>query len=90
MKADVNYWSVQSNIVQAIRRTLYSDVKSFFETLKKWKTNSDAFTGRPQFPKYSFTTEKRIIEIYQVPKVDKDGYWSIPMNVEFRKRLGSI
>ena len=90
MQADVNYWGVQSNSAQAIRRTLYSDVKSFFKALEQWKKNPEKFTGRPKFPKYSRSTEKRIIEIYQVPKVDQDGYWAIPMNVEFRKRFGSI
>ncbi len=35
MQADVNYWGVQSNSAQAIRRTLYSDVKSFF---KHWSS----------------------------------------------------
>ncbi|UJL45580.1 transposase [Virgibacillus sp. NKC19-16] len=90
MRADVNYWTVQSNSVQAIRRTLYAEVKSFFQALKKWKENPEEFTGRPKFPKYSYATEKRIIEIYQIPKVDQDGCWSIPMNVAFRKRFGSI
>ncbi|WP_449354816.1 RNA-guided endonuclease InsQ/TnpB family protein [Virgibacillus natechei] len=90
MRADVNYWCIQSNSVQAIRRTLYAEVKSFFEALKKWKENPEEFTGRPKIPKYSHSTEKRIIEIYQIPKVDKDGYWAIPMNVAFRKCFGSI
>jgi IS605 OrfB family transposase len=90
MQADVNYWGVQSNSVQAIRRTLFSEVKSFFKALEQWKKAPEKFTGRPRFPNYSGSTEKRIIEIYQVPKVDKDGYWSIPMNVEFRKRFDSI
>ncbi|HHW35687.1 MAG TPA: IS200/IS605 family element transposase accessory protein TnpB [Bacillales bacterium] len=90
MQADVNYWGVQSNSVQAIRRTLYSEAKSFFKALEQWKKNPERFSGRPKFPKYSRSTDKRIIEIYQVPKVDKDGYWMIPMNVEFRKRFGSI
>ncbi|UJL47485.1 transposase [Virgibacillus sp. NKC19-16] len=90
MRADVNYWAVQSNSAQAIRRTLYAEAKSFFEALKKWKESPEEFTGRPKFPKYSHATDKRIIEIYQVPKVDKDGYWAIPMNVAFRKRFGSI
>lgn len=90
MKADVNYWGVQSNSAQAIRRALFSDVKSFFKALEQWKKSPEKFTGRPKFPKYSRSTEKRIIEIYQVPKVDNDGYWTIPMNVEFRKRFGSI
>ncbi|NMD68942.1 IS200/IS605 family element transposase accessory protein TnpB [Bacillus sp. DNRA2] len=90
MQTDVNYWGVQSNSVQAIRRTLFSEAKSFFKALEQWKKNPEKFTGRPRFPKYSGSTEKRIIEIYQIPKADKDGYWSIPMNVEFRKRFGSI
>ncbi|WP_203362945.1 RNA-guided endonuclease TnpB family protein [Bacillus sp. REN10] len=90
MKADMNYWGVQSNSVQAIRRTLYAEAKSFFKALEQWKKNPETFTGRPKFPKYSGSTEKRIIEIYQVPKVDDNGYWTIPMNVEFRKRFGSI
>lgn len=90
MQADVNYWGIQSNSVQAIRRTLFSETKSFFKALEQWKKTPEKFTGRPKFPKYSGSTEKRIIEIYQVPKVDKDGFWTIPMNVEFRKRFGSI
>jgi hypothetical protein len=90
MQADINYWGIQSNSAQAIRRTLFSDVKSFFKSLEQWKKSPEKFTGRPKFPKYSGTTEKRVIEIYQVPKVDHDGYWKIPMNVEFRKRFGSI
>jgi IS605 OrfB family transposase len=90
MQVDVNYWGVQSNSVQAVRRSLFSEAKSFFEVLKKWKKNPEKFTGRPKFPRYSHSTEKRIIEIYQVPKVDQNGYWAIPMNVEFRKRFGSI
>ncbi|AOM82057.1 RNA-guided endonuclease InsQ/TnpB family protein [Salisediminibacterium beveridgei] len=90
MKADMNYWGIQSNSVQAVRRTLLSDVKSFFEALKKWKETPEGFTGRPKFPKYSRSTAKRVIEIYQVPKVDQDGYWSIPMNTAFRKRFGPL
>lgn len=90
MQEDINYWGVQSNSVQAIRRTLLSEARSFFKALVAWKKTPEKFTGRPQFPKYSKSTEKRIIEIYQVPKVDKNGFWAIPMNVEFRKRFGSI
>ena len=90
MKQDVNYYGVQSNSVQAIRRTLLSEVKSFFKALEVWKKEPGKFTGRPKFPDYSKSTEKRIIEIYQVPKVDEKGYWSIPMNAMFRKRFGSI
>ncbi|AJG61612.1 MULTISPECIES: RNA-guided endonuclease TnpB family protein [Bacillus] len=90
MQADMNYSGVQSNSVQAIRRALFTEVKSFFKALEQWKKHPDKFTGRPKFPNYSRSTDKRIIEIYQVPKVDENGYWIIPMNVAFRKKFGSI
>lgn len=90
MKADVNYWGVQSNSVQAIRRSLLKEVNSFFKALQSWKENPEKFTGRPKFPKYLHKEAKRVIEIHQIPKVDKDGYWAIPMNVDFKKRFGAI
>ncbi len=37
MKADINYWGVQSNSVQAIRRSLLEEVNSFFKALESWK-----------------------------------------------------
>ncbi|KAB2451782.1 IS200/IS605 family element transposase accessory protein TnpB [Bacillus sp. CH126_4D] len=90
MQADMNYWGMQSNSVQAIRRALYAEVKSFFKALEQWKQKTENFTGRPKFPNYSRSTDKRIIEIYQVPKVDENGYWMIPMSVAFRQKFGSI
>ena len=35
MQADMNYWGVQSNSVQAIRRAVFTEVKSF---LKRWNS----------------------------------------------------
>ena len=35
MQADTNYWGIQSNSVQAIRRALYAEVKSF---LRHWNS----------------------------------------------------
>ena len=91
MQADMNYWGMsQSNSVQAIRRALYAEVKSFFKALEQWKKHPEKFTGRPKFPNYSRSTDKRIIEIYQVPKVDENGFWMIPMSVAFRQKFGSI
>ncbi|WJV32069.1 transposase (plasmid) [Rossellomorea sp. AcN35-11] len=90
MKADVNYWGAQSNSVQAIRRSLMEEVNGFFKSIKSWKENPEKFTGRPKFPKYLKKEEKRIIEIYQIPKVDKNGYWTLPMNTQFRNKFGSI
>ena len=90
MKADVNYWGAQSNSVQAIRRSLLDEVNSFFKGLEAWKADPSRFKGRPRFPRYLSKEDKRIIEIYQVPKVDKDGYWTLPMNTAFKKRFGAL
>ena len=90
MKADVNYTGAQSNSVQAIRRKLLGDVSSFFEALETWKQDPSGFTGRPKFPTYRPKEAKRILQIYQVPKVDSEGYWSLPMNSAFKKRFGTL
>lgn len=39
MQADMNYSGVQSNSVQAIRRALFTEVKSFFKAWEQWKKN---------------------------------------------------
>ncbi|HDR8331417.1 TPA: transposase, partial [Bacillus cereus] len=90
IKGDVNYWGVQSNSAQAIRKTLLSEINSFFSAFEDWKQHPEKYIGKPKFPKYLGSQEKRVIEIYQVPKVDKDGYWSVPMNVAFRKKFGAV
>lgn len=69
MQANTNDWGVQSNSIQAIRRALYAEVKSFFKASEQWKKNPEQFTGRLKFPNYSRSTDKRIIEIYQVPNL---------------------
>ncbi len=69
MQNDMNYPGVQSNSVQAIRRSLFTEVKSFLRHWNSGRKNPEKFTGRPKFPNYSRSTDKRIIEIYQVPKI---------------------
>ncbi|MFE7912489.1 RNA-guided endonuclease TnpB family protein, partial [Bacillus mobilis] len=39
MQNDMNYSGIQSNSVQAIRRSLFTEVKSFFKALEQWKKN---------------------------------------------------
>ncbi|GAB6545443.1 RNA-guided endonuclease TnpB family protein [Bacillus cereus] len=90
IKGDVNYWGVQSNSAQAIRKTLLSDINGFFSAFADWKQHPEKYLGKPKFPKYLGSQEKRVIEIYQVPKVDKDGYWPVPMNLAFKKKFGTI
>lgn len=39
-------------VSQAILKLVDKNWKSFFESIKKWKKNPNAFTGRPKLPKY--------------------------------------
>ncbi len=63
MQADMNYWGIQSNSVQAIRRALFTEVKSFFKALEQWNKNPKKFSGGPKVQNYSHSTDKRCIEI---------------------------
>lgn len=90
MKEDVNYWGISANAVQAIRRTLLTEIKSFFEALKDWKNNPEKYKSRPKSPKYSRSTAKRVIELYEFGKVDSNGYWAIPMNKDFKTKFGEV
>ncbi|SCB67411.1 Uncharacterized protein BWGO95_01534 [Bacillus mycoides] len=45
MQADLNYSGIQSNSVQAIRRALFTEVKSFFKALEQWKKNQKPSQG---------------------------------------------
>ena len=90
MKEDINYWGTSANSVQAVRRTLLSDIKSFFEALKDWKVNPEKYKGRPKFPRYSKSTAKRVVQFYEFGKVDKSGYWTVPMNKDFKTKFGEV
>ncbi len=46
MQAAMNYWGVQSNSVQAIRRALCAEIKSFFKAWEQWKKNPHMFRTR--------------------------------------------
>ncbi|AOV07043.1 RNA-guided endonuclease InsQ/TnpB family protein [Sporosarcina ureilytica] len=90
MKKDMNYWGASANAVQAIRRTLLSEIKSFFEAMKDWKINPDKYKNCPKFPNYSKSTTKRIIELYEPGKIDEDGFWTVPMNKDFKAKFGEV
>ena len=87
MKADMNYWGVQSNSVQAIRRSLFAEVNSFFKALKQWKKNPEKFTGRPSFRNILVQRTNESLKSTKFQRWIKMGTGLIPMNVEFRKTI---
>jgi putative transposase len=46
------YQALPVRIGRGVLRTLDGNWKSFFSCIKKWKTNKEIFTGKPNLPKY--------------------------------------
>lgn len=49
---DISYYSMYSQSNQQILKLLLRNYKAFFNSLKVYKTNKTAFTGRPKIPGY--------------------------------------
>lgn len=60
----IDYQVLPSQTSQQILKVLVENWKSFFEGIKKWKSNPDIFTGRPKPPKYKHKTAGQNIIIF--------------------------
>lgn len=63
-----------SNSAQMTLRRLDKNWKSFFETNKRYKKNSDKFLGKPKIPKYKKKNGRYILELTNMQTHIKDGY----------------
>ena len=67
---NVDYLSLPSQANQAIMKKLYSDWKSFFESIKKYATNPELFKGRPKIPGYKIKNSmNEIVFTNQICKI---------------------
>ena len=75
---DKAYYALPSQANQQILKLLLRDYKSFFEAVKVYGRNPEAFTGRPKMPGYmsqgSFKTSVLTNQICRI----KDGYLKFP------------
>ena len=49
---DVDYYALPSHANQHIMKQYFSDLKGYFESLKRYKANPSGFTGMPRIPGY--------------------------------------
>jgi len=75
----VDYKAISNHSSQQTLMLLDKDFKSYFESIKKWKTNKTGFNGKPKFPKYKHKTEGRNVLIYTYCQFGyKNGYITFP------------
>ena len=75
---DKAYYALPSQANQQILKLLLRDYKSFFEAIKVYGRNPEAFTGRPKMPGYmSQGSFKTAVLTNQICRI-KDGYLKFP------------
>ena len=75
---DKAYYALPSQANQQILKLLLRDYKSFFEAVKVYGRNPEAFTGRPKMPVYmSQGSFKTAVLTNQICRI-KDGYLRFP------------
>ena len=75
---DKAYYALPSQANQQILKLLLRDYKSFFEAVKVYGRNPEAFTGRPKMPGYmSQGSFKTAVLTNQICRI-KDGYLRFP------------
>ena len=69
---DQDYYGLPSQVNQQVIKSCLNDFKSYFESIKVWKSNPAGFTGMPQMPRYkksgSSTTVKLTNQICKFKK----------------------
>jgi len=75
---DKAYYALPSQANQQILKLLLRDYKSFFEAVKAYGRNPEAFTGRPRMPGYmSQGSSKTAVLTNQICRI-KDGFLKFP------------
>lgn len=75
---DPDYYSLPAQVNQQIIKMALNDFKSYFESIKKWKTNPSDFSGMPKMPYYKESGALMTVKLTnQVCKI-KDGELQFP------------
>ena len=87
---DVAYYGMHSQANQQTLKLLLRDYKSFFEAIKSYKKNPDAFLGRPRLPRYKKkNSSSTAIYTNQICSIRDERYLKFPGN-KVRLNLGNI
>ena len=80
MDENVDYYALPSQVNQQTIKLVLRDFKSYFESIKIYKKNPNAFTGRPKMPKYKKSGGlDTVIFTNQVCKVKENKYLRFPL-----------
>ncbi|GEN34538.1 RNA-guided endonuclease InsQ/TnpB family protein [Aneurinibacillus danicus] len=85
-----DYIALPGQVNQKVMRKVYDNWTSFFASLKAYKANPEAFTGRPRIPKYK--KKNGVTAVFfsnQVCKVKQEKYLQFPKTSQ-RLNLGKL
>jgi putative transposase len=68
---DFDYYQLPTKVSQHVLKTLDKNWKSFFKSVKDFKTNSIKYKGKPKLPNYKHKTKGRNILIYTIQAISK-------------------
>jgi len=68
---DFDYKQLPAKISQHVLKTLDKNWKSFFKSIKDYKTNPNNYKGKPSLPNYKHKTKGRNILIYTIQAISK-------------------
>jgi putative transposase len=68
---DIDYKQLPAKVSQHVLKTLDKNWKSFFKSIRDYKTNSKNYKGRPYLPNYKHKTKGRNLLIYTIQAISK-------------------
>jgi putative transposase len=84
LKTSDNYYQLPAQTAQQVLKILDRSWKSFFITIKAWKTNNSKFNGRPKPPGYKPKNGEFILVFTNQQVKIKDSFLLFPQKVSFR------
>lgn len=82
---NVDYNALPGQVNQQVMKQVYANWKSFFESIKKYSSNKNGYTGRPRPPKYKTKGGyNEIVFSNQICTIKEDKYLRFPKtNLKF-------
>jgi putative transposase len=71
VKDQPDYQALPRKVSQQVLKLLDKNCQSFFEAIKAYHQNPNAFTGVPKLPKYKHKTKGRNLLVYTIQAISK-------------------
>lgn len=88
VKENENYKLLNTGVSQQVMKVVDRNFRGFFNAIKQYRIKPSKFISKPKLPKY-LNKDTYFCLIFNYISV-KNGYFNIPMTVDFKKQHGNI